>query len=188
MTTRAGPGRGQSSLSSAWRVLEQTGWLAECDVSYREMLCGIAELRHFEGGESVYRVGDSADGSYGFVEGAVDVGIPRIDGEMFVFHRSGPGLWVGDLALFSTKKRLASLQAVKRSVAVFLPRERLLELVDANPRITACFYRLSHENTAMLARLLGSLAITGAENWVALRLLMLAESEASTAEVVEISR
>lgn len=179
---------GRWSLRDAWCVLEQTGWLSGCDSRDRELLFSIAELRSFEAGEFVYRIGDPAEGVYGFVEGAVDIEIPRLDGEMFIFHRSGPGTWAGDLALFSSKDRLLSLQAAHRSVAVFLPRQGLFKLVGAHPRIMECFYRLTYENVALIVRLLGSLAVTGAENRVALRLLSLAETDEAGQEIVEVSQ
>lgn len=184
--SRDAPGRRR--LDDAWRVLEQSGWLAECEAEDRELLFGIAEMRRFDAGEFLYCAGDPADGVYGFVEGAVDIAIPRIDGEIFVFHRSGSGLWVGDMPLFAGRERLMSLQAVERTVTVFLPKGRLVELARAHPGITECFYRLTYENVALTVRLLGSLAVVGAENRVALRLLSLADAEETGQQVVRISQ
>lgn len=176
------------ALLRAWRALSQSGWLADCEAEHREQLFGIAELRRYEPGQVIYRVGDPADGIYGFVEGRIEAAIPRADGELFQFHRWGAGLWVGDLAVFSNRARLLTLQAAVRSVAVFLPRHALLEIVRANPGLMQCFYRLSHENVALAFRLLGSLGVAGAENRVALRLLMLASGTAPTTDEVEISQ
>jgi CRP-like cAMP-binding protein len=179
---------GRLALHRAWRALEQSGWLADCEAEHREQLCGIAELRRYEAEQVIYHVGEPADGIYGFVQGVIEAAIPRADGEVFLFHRWGTGLWVGDLALFSKRKRLLTLQAAAPSVAVFLPADALLEIAQANPRLMECFYRLSHENVALAFRLLGSLGVSGAQNRVALRLLMLASDSPAACDEVHISQ
>jgi len=136
------------------------------------LLCGVAELRHFAPGACLYRSGDKPDGVFGLVEGALDILIPRIDGQEFVIHRADNGFWIGDLALFSNQERLVSARSAAPSLVVHLPAPTLGALLRDHPGLIADFYELTWENMATTLRLLGNLAVSGANQRVGLRLLV----------------
>jgi CRP-like cAMP-binding protein len=160
------------TLRGAWHVLERSGWLKSCSEDVRDSLRGIAALRRFKETDYLYRAGDTPNGVFGLVRGAIDSLIPRLDGEEIVVHRAGGGFWIGDLALFSKQTRLLSLRAATPVTVVHLPQKELLAMTQRQPTLIADFYRLSHINMAMTLSLLGNLAISGAENRVALRLMI----------------
>ena len=176
------------SVAEAWARLESRGWLAECSAPVRALLAGIARLRSFEAGDSLFFAGDAPDGVYGLVEGELDISIPRLDGEECLAHRAETGFWVGDLALFARQKRLVGVRAATACRVVHLPQDELARLVGQHPCILADFYTLTHANMATALRILGNLAVTGAENRVALRLLMQADSQAGNAEWLHLSQ
>lgn len=163
------------ALDSSWGKLERSGWLAERLPEVRARLRGVAQGRHYPAGEVIYGAGDIADGVYGLAHGALDVSIPRVDGEVCVIHRAVPGFWVGDLALFAESARLVGLRAAACCEMVFLPRAALEHLVREDCSILGDFYQLTHQNVATTLHLLGNLAVIGAENRVALRLLLQSE-------------
>jgi CRP/FNR family transcriptional regulator, cyclic AMP receptor protein len=163
---------GAMTLPDAWHVLERTGWLRSCSSEVRGSLRGIASLLAFAAGEYLYRAGDVPNGVFGLVRGAIDSLIPRLDGEEIVVHRAGGGFWIGDLALFSKQRRLLSLRAATSVTVVHLPQKELIAMTQRQPTLVADFYRLSHINMETTLSLLGNLAISGAENRVALRLMI----------------
>jgi CRP/FNR family transcriptional regulator, cyclic AMP receptor protein len=77
--------------------------------------------------------------------------------------------------LFSYQRRLISLRTTMPSVLVLLPQDRLKLLVSQQPRLLDDFYALSHSNVEMMLTLLGNLCVSGADNRIAVRLLIQSE-------------
>jgi CRP-like cAMP-binding protein len=160
------------SLSKAWRVLEKYGWLSERGPEVRTALRGIARVRDFDAGQHLYLAGDQPNGMFALVNGALDISIPRADGQDMTVHRAEPGFWIGDSAFFSNQARLVSVRAAVRSRVVHLPQEKLAEVVRSKPDIVFDFYVLSHRNVETALQLLGNLTVSSSEIRVALRLLL----------------
>lgn len=153
-------------------MLEQRGWLAERNPDVRARLKSIAQVRTYRRGECLYVVGEPPNGVFGIARGALDISIPREDGQEIVVHRAQPGFWVGDLALFSGLPRLITAAAAAETVAAYLPRTRLSRLLKQHPDLIADFYVLSHRNVATTLQLIANLSIPRAEARIALRLLI----------------
>jgi len=162
---------GIDATADAWHRLETSRWLSSCSDTVRESLRRIGRLRRYGKGEYVYRAGDPPGGVFGFVDGQIETLIPTLDGQEVVVHRASSGFWVGDLALFAGQKRLVSLRAVSPVQAVQLANDDLRDLMAREPSLVGDFYRMTHDNVAISLALLGSLAVRGARNRVALRLL-----------------
>ena len=176
------------SLTDAWAVLETQGWLARREPQVRSKLFSIARLREFSAGESIFLAGDTPDGIYGLVRGALQVGFPRVDGQEFLVHRAEVGFWIGDVAVFSTQKRLVSLRAVEECFIVHLRQNSLAKLIDDKPDLIRDFYELTHNNTRTTLELLGNLSITSADQRIALRLLMHAETLRDKGDWIHVSQ
>lgn len=164
--------RNDLTLPDAWASLEKSGWLASCAFETRDSLRSIARYRAFSAGQYLYHAGDDADGIFGVVSGSVDSLAPRQDGDEFIVHRAGGGFWIGDLALFSDQPRLVSLRAATAVRAVYLPGAQVLALSRQRPELIADFFRLTGENFATTFTLVSNMAVPGATNRVALKLLM----------------
>jgi CRP-like cAMP-binding protein len=160
------------SLSKAWRVLEKYGWLSERGPAVNTALRRIARVRDFDAGQHLYVAGDRPNGMFALVSGALDISIPRADGQDMTVHRAEPGFWIGDSAFFSNQVRLVSVRAAVRSRVVHLPQARLAQLVRTKPEIVLDFYVLSHRNVETTLQLLGNLTVSSSEIRVALRLLL----------------
>lgn len=175
-------------LASAWALLEKKGWLSRRRPSARKRLLSIARLRDFDAGSSIYRAGDKPDGIYALCSGDIEVAIPRADGQDCLFHRAEVGFWVGDLAMFSGQTRLVSLRAASPCRLVHLPQIALEKLIGRNVELVKDFYELSHENTRLILQLLGNLAVGNADHRIALRLLMLAETQSDNRDWIQMSQ
>lgn len=159
-------------LGEVWKMLEERGWLAERSPDVRARLLGIAEVRAYRPGGSLYMVGEPPRGVYGIARGSVDLSIPRDDGQEIVVHRTQPGFWIGDLALFSFRTRLISVTAATGVIAAFLPKTGLTALLERYPELIRDFYMLSHRNMATTLQLIANLSIPRADERIALRLLI----------------
>jgi CRP/FNR family cyclic AMP-dependent transcriptional regulator len=160
----------------AWSTLLRSGWLAERNQEFQASLRSIARVVDVAAGQYLYHVNDESNGIFGLVHGALDVTIPRVDGEDFLIHRAEPGFWIGDLALFARQPRLVSVRSAKQSCLAHLPQDDLEALVRSDPATMVEFYDLSHRNMALALQLLGNVTVTGATERVALRLIIMHEA------------
>ena len=164
--------RAAQSLPDAWAVLESEGWLSECAPAVRAALRGVARMRTFDAGQPLYLAGDEANGMFGLVDGALDISIPRADGQDFTIHRTESGFWIGDTAFVTKQFRLVSVRAAVSSRVAQLPQDELARLIVAKPEIVVELYRLTHRNFETALTLLGNLSVSSSEIRVALRLLL----------------
>jgi CRP-like cAMP-binding protein len=176
------------TLGDVWKMLEARGWLSERSPEVRDRLLGIAQVRVYQPGENLYSVGEEPQGVYGVARGALDISIPREDGLEIVIHSAQPGFWVGDLALFSSQRRLITATTATEVVAAFLSNNRLSQLLDRYPNLISDFYVLSHRNMATTLRLLANLSIPRAEARVALRLLIHDQKQTRTGDWLPMSQ
>ncbi len=96
-----------------------TGWFGARGARFQKDLLECAIKKTFETDETLYHCGDSANGIYAVLDGAVQITAPADDGQDFVIHRQGGGFWIGDLALFADAQRLVSVMATQKTRAFF---------------------------------------------------------------------
>jgi len=176
------------NLSAAWSRLRERGWLSERSSGVSEALRKIARVIAIEPKRNLYYAGDLPDGVYGLVQGALDVSIPRADGQELTIHRADPGFWIGDLALLANQRRHVTVRAASPSILVHLPQAGLNRLLSTMPTLYADFYVLSHRNVETLLRVIGNLSVTPSDARVALRLLFQAEQLPSKTDWIQLSQ
>jgi CRP-like cAMP-binding protein len=175
-------------LGGIWKLLETRGWLAERSRDVRARLLGIAQARTYQPGEPIFSTGEEPRGVYGIARGAVDISIPREDGQEIVVHQGQPGFWVGDLALFSSQRRLVTITAATKVDAAMLATGQLHRLLEQYPDLLMDFYMLSHRNVATTLQLVANLSMPRAEARVALRLLIYDQRHSTSEEWVHLSQ
>ena len=180
--------RNPPPLGEVWKILEERGWLADRTPDVRARMRGIAQVLTYEPGEPLFIVGEAPRGVYGIARGALDISIPREDGQEIVVHRAQTGFWVGDLALFSSQPRLVTATAATDTVAAFLPKPRLSKLLEQYPELILDFYMLSHRNVATTLQLMANLSIPGSEARIALRLLIYDQRQTKDQDWIPLSR
>ena len=142
----------------------------------------------FDTDDVLYFAGDKPNGVFGLVSGSLQIAVPRADGQECLFYRAETGFWVGDLALFSGQSRLVTARVSRGTRVVRLPQGALAALLERHPELIKDFYDLSFENTRTALQLLGNLTVTGAENRIALRLLMHAETLGNSSDWINLSQ
>jgi monovalent cation:H+ antiporter-2, CPA2 family len=89
----------------------------------------IARPESFAAGEAIVRQGDAGDGMYLLVEGAAEV---DVGGR---FHRLAPGDFFGEMALVSSRKRIATVTATEPVRALVIPPDAFRSFVLEHPRV-----------------------------------------------------
>jgi CRP/FNR family cyclic AMP-dependent transcriptional regulator len=180
--------QGRANLAAGLCILEKQGWFSQRSDATRAKLGAIAKLRSFNKNELVYLAGDAPNGVFGLVSGSLNVSFPRADGQDYTLHRSGPGFWVGDLALFSDGPRLLSVRAAEPTQMVQLPVKDLARLVRDDPHLYADFYALTYENFRGAYEIIVNLAIASTDKRVADRLLLEVERRGDADSWISLSQ
>jgi CRP-like cAMP-binding protein len=90
-----------------------------------------AESRYVHSGETLFAVGDDADGGYVVQEGSFRLS-PR-GGDVVRSIRVGVGTLLGELALFTETTRPVTATALEPSTVLCIPRPLFLKMLEGYP-------------------------------------------------------
>jgi CRP-like cAMP-binding protein len=110
-------------------------------------------IRTFEAGEKIVTQGSQAEGLHLIALGEVSI-VHQDKGESTVFAKLGPGEVVGEVALVLRRPAITGVVAHHPTVTLFLPRDRLMQLVKAHPKVFVDLYELAvkrDEETSSIA-------------------------------------
>jgi CRP-like cAMP-binding protein len=89
-----------------------------------------AETRYIHGGEVLFNAGDEADGAFVIQEGRFVLSDPAGDGREITV---GPYTLLGEVALFTETRRLATATALEPSTVLRVPRPLFIKMLDSFP-------------------------------------------------------
>jgi CRP-like cAMP-binding protein len=118
------------------------------------MLAIGSEQRNVQGGEALFREGDTADCGYVVRRGAL-----RVNDSIGAEIVAGPGALIGELALVVEMKRPASAVALEHSTVVRISRSLFQRVLESDP---ASARRLRDEFADRANRIAGDIQIAGA--------------------------
>jgi CRP/FNR family transcriptional regulator len=98
-----------------------------------EKLAAIATSLEFKRGEIIFHEGDTGDGIYMVAKGKIKVFKLSFEGKEQILHIYGPGHTFGEVPVFEGKNFPASSMALEKSLIIFLPRHRFVELITRSP-------------------------------------------------------
>ena len=109
-----------------------------CNLAADELktLGQVAQERSFSAGQDVFKEGESGDGVYTVKEGLVQITALVGPGVRRVFSQVGPGDIFGEMAVLENKPRSATVTALKNTVAYFIPRDDMLNLLGRSPALS----------------------------------------------------
>ena len=90
-----------------------------------------AESRYVHSGETLFAIGDDADGGYVVQEGSFRLS-PR-GGDVIRSIRVGVGTLLGELALFTETTRPVTATALEPSTVLCIPRPLFLKMLEGYP-------------------------------------------------------
>lgn len=98
-----------------------------------EQLAGIASLKSYQAGETIFYDGDPGLGFHLVAEGRVKIFKSAPDGKEQILHLFGPGEPFGEVAIFLGRGYPAQALALVETRTVFFPRAALRDLITRNP-------------------------------------------------------
>ena len=99
-----------------------------------DALARKVETVSWEAGAVVFEEGDAGDACYVVHSGRVKVVRRLVDGQPITLAQLGHGALVGELALFASDRRSATLQAIEPTTAIAISREDLMAILHGNAR------------------------------------------------------
>lgn len=110
-----------------------------------ESLRGLASLVHtseLAANQVLFAEGEPSDGCYAILSGSLRVSLFSSEGDETVLAVLGPGEIVGEMSLFGSEPRSATVTAIGKAEVCFLPRSDLLRFADRNPELYRHFLKL----------------------------------------------
>lgn len=120
--------------------------------------------------------GDNSDSLYVVLEGRVRIYASDEDGHEVVFGTQGPGEYFGEMVL-DEGPRSASVVTLEKSRFLVLPKQRLRELIAANPEFALNMMKKLITRVRALTASVKSLALMDVYGRVARLLVQLAEQQ-----------
>lgn len=120
--------------------------------------------------------GDNSDSLYVVLEGRVKIYASDEDGHEVVFGTQGPGEYFGEMVL-DEGPRSASVVTLEKSRFLVLPKQRLRELIAANPEFALNMMKKLITRVRALTASVKSLALMDVYGRVARLLVQLAEQQ-----------
>ncbi len=114
-------------------LLDSADWFASLTRDEIEELAHSAKTVHWDLGEIVFEEGDPGDRCYIIHTGSVKVLRRFPDGRRLTLARLGPGSIFGELAIFNSERRSATIQAAEPTVAIALEHERVMAILRSDP-------------------------------------------------------
>ncbi|TML08964.1 MAG: Crp/Fnr family transcriptional regulator [Actinobacteria bacterium] len=97
-------------------------------------LAGKVDTVSWDPATTVFSEGDTGESCYVINSGFVKLTRRLVDGSPITLAQVGQGGIVGELALFATDRRSATMQAVEPTTAVAISREDLMAILENNAR------------------------------------------------------
>ena len=94
-----------------------------------ERIAATGEHVRFAAGDAIIQKGDRGEAMYLILRGTAEV---EVGGRV---HKPGPGQPLGEMALFSSKRRTATVTAIEAVEALRVPAERFREFLVQNPTV-----------------------------------------------------
>lgn len=155
-------------------LLDRGRWFAAQPATLREGLLRAARPQRLEAGARLFARGDANSGLYCVLDGAVRVGAVGSDGREAVLGVIETAQWFGEIALFDRGPRTHDADALVPTQLLWVPRERLEQLLDDEPRHWRCLGELLAEKIRAVFTGMEELALLPAPARVARRLLGMA--------------
>lgn len=102
----------------------------------------------YEPGEWILREGDEGDEAFIIYSGTVKVYRKTAAGASALLNTLGPGGMFGELALFGTGLRTASVQAVEETLVSVIAKDKLYEIIRSFPDVAIVMLRVLTERFA----------------------------------------
>jgi CRP/FNR family cyclic AMP-dependent transcriptional regulator len=158
-------------------VIDQAVLLRDMPADVRAALADAARVRHYRGGEYLWRAGDPEDGLHIVADGMVQIGMTGPDGEGIVLQVVARGGCIGEPGIYAPERdRRTDGRAVGKTTIVRIGSDTVRAVLEASPEAMRIFARQVSGIARTLARRVALTAFHDARGRLARLLLDLADS------------
>jgi CRP/FNR family transcriptional regulator len=123
---------GQETSSDTLELLAKVPVFETLAVEDLERIADVAVPRSFESAQVIFREGDASDTCYIVREGRVRAVRGHSDGRVITLANFGPGDIFGELAIFESEKRSATVEAVEQTQVIAILGPDMRRLLNAH--------------------------------------------------------
>ena len=109
-------------------------WYSQLEPSFQQFILEHSHMLEVQKDQSIFLSGDTFNGLYAVLEGAVRLGYIDIQGKEAVAAIAEPIMWFGEISLVDQQPRSHDAIAVQKSVILHLPSANLQLLLQQHPQ------------------------------------------------------
>ena len=109
-------------------------WYSQLEPSFQQFILEHAHMLEVQKDQSIFLSGDTFNGLYAVLEGAVRLGYIDIQGKEAVAAIAEPIMWFGEISLVDQQPRSHDAITVQKSVILHLPSANLQLLLQQHPQ------------------------------------------------------
>ena len=148
-----------------------------------DKVSGIAAVKRFSRGESIFFEGDEGNGFYMVLEGRVKIFKMSLEGKEQILHIFGPGEPFGEVPVFHGQPFPANATALVGSSLLFFPRRQFVDLVTANPSLALNMLAMLSLRLRRFATQIENLSLKEVPGRLASYLIYLSEEQGTSSRV-----
>ena len=167
---------GKESAHTYQNLLRSGSWYKSLPEALQIELLDVAVVVHLKSGQLLFSQGDSAQGLYAVISGAISIGRQREDGKEALLTLMESPNWFGEITLFDRMDRTHNAVAVSDSVLIHIAGEKLDLILEIEPRYWQNFGQLLTSKMRMMMNQAEDLALRTTAQRLAKRLVFFAES------------
>lgn len=167
---------GKEPARTYQNLLRSGSWFKSLPDSLQKELLDAAVVLHLKSGQLLFAQGDSAQGLFAVISGAISIGRQREDGKEALLTLLESPNWFGEITLFDRMDRTHNAFAVSDSVLIHISGEKLDQILDSEPRYWQNFGQLLTSKMRMMMNQAEDLALRTTAQRLAKRLVFFAES------------
>ena len=147
----------RAAIVQARQVLTSRGWLSHQPPAFQEAVLARGVVRSFRRNETVHAPGVEMPGIFAVISGIVCLGGIPLPGFEAMVWPAASGFWFGALGLVSPAERsdfFAASTPQTGARVLLVPRERMHELIAADPVVAGRLAKITAGHLALTLRLL----------------------------------
>jgi CRP/FNR family transcriptional regulator, cyclic AMP receptor protein len=160
-------------LGGAVAMARSSAWLAGLPDAFVEQFLASASLRQYRRGQVIIEFDQRDHGLHFLLDGAVDVWVPRLTGELLPVHLIPPYHWFGEFGALTGQRGFAEYCTKMPSTSLYIPRAAIVALEMHGPAYREVLMELLSLSIRHLLELSGDLAGLDPEKRVMSKLVTL---------------
>ncbi|MGI9369995.1 MAG: Crp/Fnr family transcriptional regulator [Ruegeria sp.] len=125
------------------KAFPDTGFLSDASDRLRAMLTAQASEINLKRGEVLFEQGDEGDALYAILDGALEVSFLAMSGRKLSLDMMRPGEVFGEIALFDSGPRTATVLAAEDSQVLRVRRNDVMQQIKIHPDFAVDLIRLA---------------------------------------------